>query len=49
VVFSSPGSRVNTQLQLKTRPKAAGKPVTGSRSAGQGGQAAGALGPPIQL
>jgi hypothetical protein len=43
VVFTSPGSRVKTQLQLKNKPAATPRP------AGPAAKAPGAVGPPIQL
>ncbi len=43
VVFTSPGSRVKTQLQLKTKPAAAARPASPAA------KAPGAVGPPIQL
>ena len=43
VVFTSPGGRVNTQLQLKT------KPAPGAKATGPGPKSPAAVGPPIQL
>jgi hypothetical protein len=43
VVFTSPGGRVNTQLQLKT------KPAPRAKATGPGPKSPAAVGPPIQL